>query len=159
MAQKAIPIAYCVCYTKVNEEMGAVQMMQVNNFLLQGVEYMIWDAAAGKVPGAAGIALLLDRRLGVGADQLLVMDAHRVLRAFAADGSAIPVSPAACFAAAVWCGRQGRAAEAAALLHQLTVHERQALVAAEITVIELHLTDFFCRQLAAAEAFLYAAAV
>ena len=134
-------------------------MIRLQNFLLQGQEYMVWDLAEGPLPGAGGIALLLDRRRGIGGDQLLLVQEGMELRVFGGDGRETLVSAAACFAAAYWCGQQGRAAEAASLLNRLGTAGRSQLGLAPLQSAELHLTDCFCRQMTAADTGCLAAAV
>ena len=134
-------------------------MMQVQNFLLQGQEYIVWDIAEGPQPGAGGIALLLDRRRGIGGDQLLLVQAGMELKAFNGDGRETLVQAAACFVAACWCGRRGRETDAAALLNRLGAAGRRQLATASLQSAELHLTDCFCRQLMGADEARLAAAV
>jgi len=122
-------------------------MMRLQIFLLQGQEYIVWDLAEGPLPGIGGISLLLDRRRGIGGDQLLLVQEGMALRAFTGDGRETLVQAAACFVAACWCGRRGRETEAAALLHRLDVAGRRQLGVSSLQRAELHLTDCFCRQL------------
>ena len=122
-------------------------MMRLQIFLLQEQEYIVWDLAEGPLPGIGGISLLLDRRRGIGGDQLLLVQEGMALRAFTGDGRETLVQAAACFVAACWCGRRGRETEAAALLHRLDVAGRRQLGVSSLQRAELHLTDCFCRQL------------
>lgn len=65
-------------------------MMIVRNFVVGDMEYMVVNGTAEYMPGAASIRLLAHRRLGVGADRVLVFTGTEevpAFMAFRADGA------------------------------------------------------------------------
>lgn len=64
-------------------------MMVIQDFVVGDKEYMIVNGTEGFMPGAAAIRLLAHRRLGVGADRVLVFTGTEEVPtfvAFSADG-------------------------------------------------------------------------
>lgn len=121
-------------------------MWIVRNFTFEGVEYMVCDMQAGYVPGTAGMELLADRHLGVGADRVLLAGAGQKLRVFSAQGS--EQEPDASDHLILAYAQQADSSRLDARFQALK---------REISYFEAHVTQAFCRRMEeadkAAEAF------
>jgi hypothetical protein len=126
-------------------------MLIVRNFTFQDVEYMVCDTKAGYVPGMAGIELLANRRLGVGADRVLIMDTEGKpsLRAFTMHGQETAVTVEDILIAAYAVHTDGRAACAKAILKARgsQAYSRLQELAGKVDSFEAHVTDAFCRRM------------
>ncbi len=123
-------------------------MRQLEKIIVNGTQYLLWNATAGKRPAAAAIRLLLDGKAGVGAHHLLVVDTRRgTIRFFDAAGQECTPDAAALYTAALWLSREGQAARAAALLDAIPAVARERLSDQTVRHIEIRLTDTFGRRL------------
>lgn len=96
-------------------------MHRLDQVIIHGVRYLVWDGAEAALPKAEGVALLLSGREGVGADRLVVKaQGHPwAVRAFGADGAARAVEAADRDAAAL-AARRTQAAEGTAVPEDTT---------------------------------------
>ncbi len=123
-------------------------MRQLEKIIINGTQYLLWNAAAGTRPATAAIRLLLDGKAGVGGHHLLVVDTCReTIRLFDAAGEKIALDAVALYTASLWLARAGQAARAAALLDTLPAAACQRLSAEAARHIEVRLTDVFFRRL------------
>ena len=113
-------------------------MYRLDECIIHDVRYLIWDGATAALPGAEGIARLINGREGVGADRLVVTVPGRpwVVRAFGVDGAACAVEAADLAAAALARARRGEAAEGMAVPEGMIFSYR-----------EVRLTEAFFRRL------------
>lgn len=115
----------CYTGTMIFMEQGerlVTGMLLMQDFVVDGREYLVMESMQGFVPGPAAIRLLTHRREGVGADRVLIKMRDGFL-AYSPDGTAGKLS----------------AADYRVLLHA-------------VPSCEMRLTDCFVRRLRAADA-------
>ena len=127
-------------------------MMIVKNFVVNDVEYMICDSTKGYVPMASGIELLANRRLGVGADRVIVFTGTQQepsFRLYGADGEEQEPQHEDYLVFACYLREEGIAANAAEMAKALG--EQAFIAAAELHPVsfEAHVTGAFCERIRA----------
>lgn len=122
-------------------------MMTARNYLLGGVEYMVIDDRQMRL-GYEAVALLLDRRAGVGADRLLVFHGsgrRPAISAFAPNGCQTPACREDYLVMALYMRDtdvSGCSAELAHALGDTAIIDIQA-AAEQATRLEFHITEAF----------------
>ena len=128
-------------------------MMVVKNYTFQGVEYMVCSRQAVYVPGPAAMELLADRRHGVGADRILLVDVEepQSMQVFTANGSACAATAEDWRVFACFLRQAGMTATAAVFARALGDRALVDLpvMMKEMSYFEAHVTTAFCRRLAA----------
>jgi len=100
-------------------------MLVVRNYIVDDQEYMVLDGTAGFMPGSEAVRLLTNRRIGVGADRVLVFTGTDSVPSFVA------YSP------------EGEQQELTAADYRVLSYTKPDY--------EIHITDCFIRRLKAAD--------
>ncbi len=115
-------------------------MWVVRNFTFKNVEYMVCNIQTGYMPGMAGLELLADRHLGVGADRILLLGPEQQLHVFSAQG----------------CEQKPEAADRLIMAYARQTESRRLdarfqVLQREISFFEAHVTQAFCHRMEAAD--------
>lgn len=125
-------------------------MMIVKNFTLDNVEYMVCDSTKGYVPERAGLALLANRRLGVGADRVLVFTGTQQQTSFQlydAAGKELSAQKQDYLVFAAYLQREGITANAVEMVKALGDQAVLGARGMDISCFEVHVTEAFCQKL------------
>lgn len=125
-------------------------MMIVKSFTLDNVEYMVCDSTKGYVPMAAGIELLANRRLGVGADRVMIFTGTKQEPSFClyyADGTQIVPERRDYLVFACYLKAEGIAANAAEMAKALGDQAILDVQGLQLASFEAHVTEAFCDKL------------
>ena len=120
-------------------------MKIAKHYIIDGVEVMVLDGRNHAMPGSNGMALLAHRKLGVGADRILVFtgtEEQPSFIAYGADGSLDEARRSDYVALACYLRDCGISPNVAEMLRNLGM---DALAAArtEVERLEIHITEYF----------------
>ncbi|TCS80430.1 hypothetical protein [Pectinatus cerevisiiphilus] len=130
-------------------------MQVVMNFILEGIEYMVYETH-GYVPGPAGIELLGSRRYGLGADRILLLSnvqKQTVFEVFTSDGEAAAASEKDYLILKYYLEQNvlGKDTAQDRLLDTDVVKNIYDVAGTDILSCEVHLTDNFIGRMQAAD--------
>ena len=119
-------------------------MMVVMNYLFEGIEYMVCSSEDVQDISSEGLALLADRRHGVGADKIIVANtgsAYCGFEVFDKDGEHSPAGAEEWKVMAAHARRTGLVLDAQKLAHAVG---ESAIEELPMGVAEIHVTNYFC---------------
>lgn len=120
-------------------------MMNVMNYLFEGIEYMVCSSEDVQGIGSEGLALLADRRKGVGADKIILVDTkgfYSEFEVFDNMGEHCPAGISEWNVMSAHARKNGLVLDPQKLAHAMgekAIEESQIMGVAEI-----HVTDYFC---------------
>ncbi len=118
-------------------------MMVVMNYLFEGIEYMVCSSEDVQGIGSEGLALLADRRHGVGADKIIIANgsAYGSFEVYGKDGGRISADAEAWKVMAVHARRTGLVLDSQKLARAIG---ENAIETQPMSVAEIHVTNYFC---------------
>ena len=128
-------------------------MMVARNYMLHGLEYMVWNGTRGYMPGRKAIRLLAHRRSGVGADRVMVFTGsgqEPSFRLYGTDGGSLAAGREEYLILARYLRDEGIAVNAAELVRHLGAEALRA-AGEKLPSFEVRLTESFLAKLRACD--------
>ena len=118
-------------------------------YIVDSVEYLVLDGTSGRMPGQAGLELLADRGLGVGAEYVMVFTGTEQEPSFLlyrSDGQRTETGREAYGVLARYLRDNRLAPNVSEMVHYLGERALAAGTGQEISCVEVRMTEFFWGQ-------------